>query len=294
MKALMNMALQDMKNDGMAFGCVGGDRQRYEYFGYTPVGAKYRFTVNEANIRHTLGPDWKTDLCLRPITSEDSEILDQIHALHESKAIKFSRNRDRLFDILSSWNSKVFAFYNGGQFEGYFASEPGSSDIQEINLKNPSRLNEALGLVLRWNKQNGGQDSVQVTAEPQDIEKISILSRFSESCNLGTAYQFNVFDFKAFVEPFLKFRAKQRTIADGSIVLKIEGEAETTLEISARNGVGEIKESQVAPDLILNHLEAIQFFFAPTSAVTIPAIREKVFLQSLLPLPLFFEFPGGV
>jgi hypothetical protein len=155
-------------------------------------------------------------------------------------------------------------------------------------------MDEALGLLLRQNKQNGSRESAHITIAPQNIEKIRILSRFSESCNLGSAYQYNVFDFKAFVEPFLKFRAKQRTIADGSFVLKIEGEAGTTLEISARDGIPEIKESQSSPDLILNHLEAIQFFFGPMSAVAIPVVGEKVFLQSLLPLPLFFESLDGV
>jgi predicted N-acetyltransferase YhbS len=290
MRALMGMALQDMKNDGMVFGCLDGQRQRYEYFGYTPAGANYSFSVREPNIRHTLGPDWKTSLSLRPVASEDREILDKIQALHDNKAVKFNRPRDRLFDILSSWKSKVSAFYDNEQFEGYFVSNPGSSEIQEIDLINTSRMDEALGLILRQNKQN----SVHITAGPQDIEKIRTLSRFSENCNLGTVYQFTVFDFKAFAEPFLKFRAKQRAIADGSFVLKIEGEAGTTLEISARNGIPEIRESSSSPDLILNHLEAVQFFFGPMSAAANPAVGEKVFLQSLLPLPLFFESLDGV
>jgi predicted N-acetyltransferase YhbS len=294
MKALMDMAHQDMKNDGMVFSCLGGQRQRYEYFGYTPAGANYSFSVREPNIRHTLGPDWKTGLSLRPVTSEDREILDDIQAFHDNKAVKYYRSRDKLFDILSSWKSKIFAFYDNEQFEGYFVSNPGSSEIQEINLKNPLRMDEALGLVLRQNKQNGSRESAHITIGPQDIEKIRILSRFSESCNLGTAYQYNVFDFKAFVEPFLKFRGKQRTIADGSFVVKIEGGAGTTLEISVQNGIPEIRESSSSPNLILNHLEAIQFFFAPMSATAIPTIGENVFLQSLLPLPLFFESLDGV
>jgi predicted N-acetyltransferase YhbS len=294
MKTLMSMAHEDMKKDGMAFSCLGGQRQRYEYFGYTPTGTNYYFNVSKANIRHTLGKDWKTGLRLMPVTSAHKETLDNIHAMHESKVVRFYRNRDKFFDILSSWNSKTFAILDGEEFEGYLVCKPGSYDVAEINIKNISRVNEALGIYLRYLNEHRGQDSVQVVAGPQDIEKIRNLSRFSESYRQVAAYQFNIFDFKVFVEPFLKFRAKQRTIADGSFVLKIEGEPGTTLEISVRQGIPEIKESASAPDLILNHLEAIQFFFAPTAALTISAIGERVFLQSLLPLPLFLENLDGV
>jgi predicted N-acetyltransferase YhbS len=294
MKALMNMAHEDMRKDGMAFSCLGGQRQRYEYFGYTPTGTNYYFTVSKANIRHTLGKDWKTSLRMLPVTPADKETLDNIHAIHESKAVKFYRNRDRFFDILSSWQSKIFAIMDGEEFEGYLVCKPGSYDVAEINMKNISHVNEALGIYLRYRNEHGGQDSVQVMAGPQDIEKIRNISRFSESYRQSSACQFNILDFKVFVEPFLKFKAKQRIIADGSFVLKIEGEPGTTLEISVCQGIPEIKESVAAPDLILSHLEAIQFFFAPTAALTIPAIGEKVFLQSLLPLPLFLENLDGV
>jgi predicted N-acetyltransferase YhbS len=294
MKVLMNMAHEDMRNDGMAFSCLGGQRQRYEYFGYIATGTNYYFTVCEANIRHTLGKDWKTSLRLMPVAPADKETLDNINAIHESKAVKFYRNRDRFYDILSSWESKTFAILDGEQFEGYLVCKPGSYGVAEINMKNISRVNESLGIYLRYRNEHGSQDSVQVMAGPQDIEKNRNLSQFSESCRQGTACQFNIFDFKVFIEPFLKFKAKQRTIADGSFVLKIEGEPGTALEISVRQGIPEIKESASSPDLVLSHLEAIQFFFTPTAALTIPAIGEKVFLQSLLPLPLFLENLDGV
>jgi len=297
----MNMALEDMKRDGMVFSCLGGQRQRYEYFGFTPAGNRYGFSVSETNIRHTLGHDWSTPLSLRAVKAAEDKnakiaeiALDRIQALHETKSIRYYRNRDKLFDILSSWNAKAFALFEGNEFEGYIVSKGRDNDITEINLEHPSRICEALGLFLRDMKEKGNQDSLMVFAGPQETEKITLLSRFAESCRQSSAYHFNVFDFKRFVDPFLKVRAKQRVLAEGSFVLKIEGPSGGTYELSSRRGEAQINETSSPPDLVLDPLEAVRFFFSPVSAVTVPKIGESVFLQSLLPLPLFFENPDGI
>lgn len=54
MKRLMNMADDDMVNDGFDFSELGGLRQRYGYFGYTQGRPHYRMTVTSTNTRHAL------------------------------------------------------------------------------------------------------------------------------------------------------------------------------------------------------------------------------------------------
>jgi predicted acetyltransferase len=291
MKALMNMALEEMKSDGMVFSCLGGQRQRYEYFGFTPAGTNYNFTVQEANITHTLGKEWKSDLSLKNVNAGDKEILARIMELHESKIARYFRGRDRFFDILSSWHSKIFAFTEGEKFEGYFFCRADHRGIVEINLKNPSRICEAIGV---YRKEMNNYDSVRVAAGPHEAEKVTILSQFAERCHQSPAYQFNVLDFKRFVGPFLKIKSQQQIIAEGSFVLKINGPAGGTYELSSRSGEAEIRETASAPDLVLDPLEATRFFFSPVSAITNQKIRERIFLQSLLPLPLFFENIDGI
>ena len=292
MKTLMNMALDDMKKDGVVFSCLGGQRQRYEYFGYADAGSAYTFGVREANIRHTLRNDWKSSLELRPLNPTDKETLDCIQAMHEAKNAKLRRSRDRLYEILTSWKANVFALTEGGNFEGYMVCD--THAVSEINLEHPSRMIEALGLLLRLRKEHGGQEYVNVSAGPHETEKISVLSSFAEGVRQSTAFFFNILDFKRFTEPFLKLRAGQRTIADGSFVLKIEGQNGGVFRISSKDGKPEISKTSSTPDLILDPLEAARFLFNPVSALTAPAVGKNTFLQSLLPLPLFFENPDGI
>ena len=287
MKTLMNMALDDMKKDGLVFSCLSGQRQRYEYFGYAAAGSVYIFTVREPNIRHTLGSEWKSSLELRLVESTDRETLDRIQAMHDAKNARLRRSRDRLFDILKSWHANVFALTEGGNFIGYMVCD--THAVTEINMAHPSRMIEALGLLIHLRKEYGGHDSVDVSAGPHETEKFSLLSSFAEGFRQSAAYSFNIFDFKRFTEPFLALRADQRTIANGSFVLKVEGQNGGTFLICSKDGKPEISETASAPDLTLDPLETVKLLFNPFSSLIIPAVCKSLFLQSLLPLPLFFE-----
>lgn len=54
MKALLAMADEDMRADGYDFAELNGQRQRYEYFGYTQGNVRYALEVTTTNMRHTL------------------------------------------------------------------------------------------------------------------------------------------------------------------------------------------------------------------------------------------------
>jgi predicted N-acetyltransferase YhbS len=285
MKALMGLALDDMKRDGVVFSVLGGQRQRYEYFGYTPAGGAYTFTCSEANILHTVGRCWEGAFSLKPVESPDTALLDQMYALHNAKPIRIRRDRDRFFDILSSWKAQVFAVFEGPDFYGYLLCTGGGGRIGEIVLKDYSRLAEAVGLVIGRRKEAGQGDSVEVLAGPYEREKIQVLSRFAESYTQSAAYQCRVFDYLRFIEPFLtlQFRRPQ----EGSFVLQIKGGVRIRLFV--REGKGAAEETPAPPDITLDPFEALHFLTSPMADVTFPVLGEKGFPRSLLPLPLFFE-----
>ncbi|MCL2472760.1 MAG: hypothetical protein FWF26_03690, partial [Treponema sp.] len=121
-----------------------------------------------------------------------------------------------------------------------------------------------------------------------------ILSKFTEDYTQQSAFMYAVFDYQRFIEPFLRLRERQRTIADGSFTLQIENGPK--LKVSAAKGAASVKEitgdragDDPQTEFRLNSREILHFLFSPLAAQTIPAIGNSVFLQSLLPLPLFFE-----
>ncbi|MDR0474768.1 MAG: GNAT family N-acetyltransferase [Treponema sp.] len=292
MKALMKTALDDMKKDGIVFSCLGGQRQRYEYFGFAPAGSSYNFTCNKANITHTLGRDWKSGLLLEKVKAEDTALLDGIQALHGSKSLRMRRSRNKLFEILSSWKAEIYAVKEGSRIEGYFIFN-GNDHISEIVLNNYSLLIETIGLFQR----NTWHDSIRVTTGPHETEKIKALSRFAEYYNQSNSYQFAVLDYVKFADALIKHKAglekiKEGSVKEGSFVLQIEDKTQgrsSRLRLFANKEGAGAEETNEEPALTINSLEACAFLLSPVAAQTGPAIRENDFLNSLLPLPLNVE-----
>ncbi len=55
MKLLMNHCVEHMKSEGMQLSWLGGQRQRYGYFGYEKCGLQLRISLTAANVRHVFG-----------------------------------------------------------------------------------------------------------------------------------------------------------------------------------------------------------------------------------------------
>jgi predicted N-acetyltransferase YhbS len=283
MQVLMRMAVEDMKSGGMAFSCLGGQRQRYEYFGYTPSGLSCCFECRTANIRHTLGRELKTGLSLRRISGGDTELLDRLYAMHESKPVHVLRRKDRFFDILSSWKSSVFAVMEGPRMAGYLICNPGGNRIHEINLEDNARTAEVMGLFL----QTQGCNSVSVQIQPHEREKIAAFSCFAETYTMSHAYHFAVFDYRRFVLPFLKLKSSLNTLPGGSFTLQREGGPKLTLAVT--NGQASLAETGEPAALSLSPASAVRFLFSADYAAGSAVVAGNPFLQGLLPLPLSFE-----
>jgi hypothetical protein len=207
--------------------------------------------------------------------------------MHESKAAFIVRRSDRFFDILSSWKCLVFAIMEGqGQnMAGYLLSRPGGKEIPEIYMKDNSRIVEAVGVFLQSPDSSGG--NVIVSVHPHETEKIAALSCFAESYSQSNAYSFAVFDYPRFISPFLQLKNSYRTLPDGNFTLQIERGPRLAFTVS--RGRASVAETKEPAELILNRLDAVQFLFSPVIAACSGVVAERPFLQSLLPLPLFFE-----
>ncbi|MDR0731207.1 MAG: GNAT family N-acetyltransferase, partial [Treponema sp.] len=189
MRTLMETALADMRRDGIVFGCLGGQRQRYEYFGFSPAGLRTVFECRRTNIRHVLGKNSPPVFSIRQLNEGDRELEDS-YLIHQSKAARFERDRGKFFDILSSWKNRVFALSDESGFAGYLVYSDTATAIQEINLKEPARMIQAVACFLN----HLGRDRVSVDVQPWETEKIEAVSAFAENYRTSTAQSFTVFD----------------------------------------------------------------------------------------------------
>ena len=144
MKKLMTWALEDMKQDGTVFSTLSGLRQRYEYFGYTPVGRKLSWNLNRDNLRHRYSGRTFLPVVLSPMTRQDAPTYA---AMYRKSGAGTVRSDEDFLTILRSWNAQPTAVTLEGKPVGYFCRTGGT--IQEMVLENPELLPDVLHAIFQ-------------------------------------------------------------------------------------------------------------------------------------------------
>ena len=272
----MNMALSDMIRDGVDYSILGGQRQRYGYFGYDAIGPEYHITITHTNLRHVFRDVPFTELEIRDVSADDSELLDKMYALHNTRPEHTVRPREKFFDIARSWCSPVRAILRDGEFIGYFVSS-----LKELTLVNMDDFNDVVrNYVRKYGK-------VDMSIPAWDTATIEAAMKICEHSGLGTCDMFNIFNYKKVVGALLKFKTTVEEIADGTLTLFIHGYAgDCRLKLTVENNTASVEDWDGECDFELEHKEAMQLLcglHSPYTRQLNPAVR------SWFPLPLYVE-----
>ena len=101
---LLNASIADMKERGVAFSYLGGQRQRYGYFGYENAGVSYFFGFSKSSLRHALG-GVESGLTVEPLEPDDEESLRMIDEIY-TKAPAISKLAALLWKLTSTHSAK--------------------------------------------------------------------------------------------------------------------------------------------------------------------------------------------
>jgi predicted N-acetyltransferase YhbS len=297
MKTLMNNALDDMEKDGMVFSCLGGQRQRYEYWGYVPVGTKLHFQIDIANIKHCFKEETPGGMRLEKVAPGDVKLLKDIASLHAANPLRAARPEKKLFDILSSWKSEIYAAFREGTFRGYFIYKREENEISEIYFTQEEPLRSALLEAMKAFLTGGlgaSPDALVVDCSPAETEKAGTLARFAEGYTSQAVYQIKIFDYPRFLAPLAELQSRLRRLTPGQCAFRVGEREEFSIAVE-NDGNTVVKQGASGGDPVaLSEIEAPLFFLSGLAPLTFSAQRENLFLQSLFPLPFGFEEADGV
>ena len=283
MKELMNLALEDMKKDGVVLSVLGGRRQRYRYFSFDKMGTRFAMSINDDNIRHTFGRDFSPCFEFRKIGPDDNDALDSVKSLAESQPLFCERDRARLYDILVSWENKPYAAYfkKDGRFAGYCIMDDATVNEMLIDPIYQPWTPEFVRDLFKFI----GRGKLSVTLPAHLNSYIEMLIDIGEYYDVGPEKSFSVLNFRAALLAFMKLKATYSPLCDGSFTVNVDGFAgEERLRISVSGGVPSVEYTDAEPELELSHIEAMNIFFAPfrPERERLPAAPRSWF-----PLPIF-------
>lgn len=275
MKKLMQMQIDKAKADGLDLLILGGQRQRYGYFGFYPMGGTFRYSVGHANVRHALG-----DVDASGITFEklvQGEDSDFAYDLYQQQPVFGARPKERFAEFLLSFNSQGWLVKLNGEKAGYLNATTDNSGIHEIVLKDPALVPAVLKAWMAERDQR--QIGLAVAGYDKTLNRT--LSAFAEGYSIsqdGYALFINHANALRF---WLTLKNKVTPLSEGLVRLSIEGEG---IEIKVADGAVTVEKADLPATCNLSAYEAAELlygfnrFYAPE----VPGIPADWF-----PLPLY-------
>jgi predicted N-acetyltransferase YhbS len=280
MKSLMHHCVTEMKTQGYQLSWLGGQRQRYLYFGYESCGTKCIFTVSKTNLRHSF--DGASHVSFAPISSYDKERIAHATKLHNGQQLYCARSDQNFHDHLVGWHSKPYAALNShGKMIGYLVASTEGDLIAELCADS---TDAAIEMVHGWvEEQTCEAVTVELHAVPDGL--FYGLGRIGEHVRIRESGNWQVFDWAAVAEALLRLRSQSCVLAQGTVTVGITGYG--TLRLTVDGDRIECVRSEEDGDVTCDGPTAKRLLFGPLSPSLVMRLpRQAVLLESWCPLPL--------
>ena len=183
------MALADARARelGAAVAMLGGQRQRYQYYGFDHAGYQLRANLETVNVRHALRDIGTDSLQIVPMGQEHAA---QAAALMRRQPCYCARSEETFVDILCTWYNKPFAVLKDGVFAGYgtLRKNPDACHVAELILEDESDFAAVMKLL------SGMHGDLSICAAPWERARAKWLSEVCEEYSVAPAGQIKVYD----------------------------------------------------------------------------------------------------
>lgn len=269
------MQLKRAEETGVDIMLLGGQRQRYEYYGYSPCGVKRTYHINEANVRHALSKTDASGVSFKQFEHASDAEKDKAYDIYIKHPITGARPRRDFELVLGTWRAVPYVILDGERVIGYLTIL--GKHISEFMLADVS---DAARCVKAWYAQySPGELSIALAPFDQRLNRA--LAAFAEYCTIGECEQARIVNLKNVLYACLCLKRATGTLSDGCAVLGMDGETPVRARVS--NGEIEVSLTHDEPDIALPRLEMQALLFACNRFMA-PDIE---FPAPWLPLPLY-------
>lgn len=284
---LMNAALEKMIAEGYDYSLLGGQRQRYEHFGYVPAGSALHFTINKGNISRLRDGNTETSFTAEVLEESNTDAIAKIKEINDKMPFHAERKAEDMIDILSSWGCAPYAVYDGEEFKGYFAMSK-SGYLAEVKAVNTEDLLEIFLCIIK----TANDETVNFNAPVYDTATCDYMAK--RCCGMSVCHveQLNIFNYAKFVEAFLAIKAQRINLCSGTLNVLVHGYAgdeKTAVTVDGRNV--SVTATDAEPDVELDKLEAVAFFAGNYS---LKRLSLPAFAQNWFPVDFFMHGQDNV
>lgn len=295
MTDLLASCMTDAFEHGAALSILGGQRQRYGYYGFALAGEHVEFAVTRQSIRHTVGLR-DSAFTLREATRGDAPALVR---MMRCRPVYAERHEDDFLFAAAADFRKTFIISDGGADVGYFVAKEDMTHISEFAFDGGESFDlrrAAEELVLA--ALSAGNDAVHVYVPNHETAVFKRLYELCDHFSCGPFSNISVLDFPTVIGAFGELLLRTRHVDDGKFTLGVEphpffeklgiarrGKDHGVFGVCVEDGVISVDAVECEPDLKLPYIEALEFLFGRIGE-TQPYLPPLC--RTLLPLPIYF------
>ena len=287
MQQLMSHAVASMRSEGYHLSYLGGQRQRYGYYGYEKCGIFFYLSLSKNNLRHVFGID-PLPIKFRPLTREDQTHLQGAIGLHDAQPFRGLRAPERFYDLLLDWQHQPhIALSADGRMIGYLVANQSGDTITELLAVNEGE--PELAIAAAWVQQHG---DTRFELSPWN-RLLPKLAHLCEGTSVSSSGNWLIFDWENVLDALLKTRAAQGPLVDGAVIIEIEGYGRLLLEVDGENI--RCARTDAKPALSADPTTAMRLLLGPLPPSAVLALPAgAALLEQWCPLPLFWGRQDGV
>ena len=287
MQQLMSHAVASMRAEGYHLSYLGGQRQRYGYYGYEKCGIFYYLSLSKNNLRHVFGID-PLPIKFRSLTRDDQTHLQGAIGLHDAQPFRGLRAPERFYDLLLDWQHQPnIALSADGRMIGYLVANQSGDTITELLAVNEGE--PELAIAAAWVQQHG---DTRFELSPWN-RLLPKLANLCEGMSVSSSGNWLIFDWENVLDALLKTRAAQGPLVDGAVIIEIEGYGRLLLEVDGKHI--RCAPTDAEPSLSADPATAMRLLLGPLPPSAVLALPVgAALLEQWCPLPLFWGRQDGV
>lgn len=248
MKKLMELTIDSLREDGCHFIVLGGQRQRYQHYGFEEAGSLLTLNFTIRSLRHALNGEAGGGYSFTPFEQAGAEAREFAFRMHEGEDYRCVRKPEDFPDLMRTWDGRAYIISRQGRLEGYCYLI--GDRVAECHVLDKAGLPYMLSDLMK----HLGSRELQLSLPAHRIHGLPETLAAADSFEQSPACNLRVLDWAAFLEAFLGYQAVIRPLAPGRANLTVAGEG--TFSIAVENGQTLVRKTGEPGDLALDPLAA--------------------------------------
>ncbi|GMK41873.1 hypothetical protein PCCS19_49320 [Paenibacillus sp. CCS19] len=256
MKVLMNSWLEKLRADSFDMIVLAGQRQRYEYFGFTSGGVRLKHTITQDNIRHALKEVSGEGLSFCPLFEAEGAAAFA-NKLNKTRAAYVDRDEQILPLVFKTFRLHPIGVVEEGRLIGYLLVDQEGGEISELAMEHSDHITRTIKAYMAHRELG----RVTVYSPDYDTALNAQLGELAEDCAIETSDMYNILDYANVLQAYLTLKHQTTglvagefsAVMDGQLITARVDENGVTVERSAKPGAVTLSKQQAQKLLLTQH-----------------------------------------